>query len=583
MDRKSETTETDRVGVYYKAMAVTAVIAGFVAAVLVVGLTVNYIQGKVVEPSLTEQLAGLKLIVKEQPDNASVVEHMRQLDLELRRITFRRLDRTRRGSLGLLISLAIVFFSMKFAWNVAVKLPCPTGDAELPETQKKRALFARRSVTAAMLIASVWVIFIFVGEGVDYSEVLEDEGAQAGGSVVEGPKYPTDEEIKANWASFRGPGGLGIAVGEYLTEFDVKAGTGVLWKTAVPINGMSSPVVWGDRVFLTGADEQQRQVYCYDAAKGDMLWVGDMSNVPGRGDEEVEVMEDTGFAAPTAVTDGKHVCVIFANGYIGCFDYAGKRLWAKNLGVPDSIYGFSASLAMYQDRVIVQYDQGGSDENRSKLISMNISTGSIVWQFVRPVANSWPSPTVINIDGTDTILTCSDPYAIAYEAGSGKEIWRAECIEGDIASTPIYAGGFVFAIEPYSHIAAIRTDGTGDVTETHIAWKGEDEVPDVCSPISDGNVVITLTTEGVLICYSVADGGMLWEHEIDGFFNASPVIAGDKMYLIEGEGKMIVATFDDGYKEVAVSEIGEVCLASPAFVDGRIYIRSKENLYCIGE
>ena len=578
-----ETAEKDSV---VRALVITSVIAGFVASIFVVGLTVNYIQGKVVEPSLTDQLAGLKMIVKEQPDNASVVEHMRQLDLELRRITFQRLDRTRKGSLGLLFSLAILFFSMKFSEDVSRKLPCPEGEVEGAEDQKKRALFARRSITGAMLVTAVWVISVFVGEGVDYSEVLEEVGKAGGVAVEERPKFLTDEEIaalKANWASFRGYGGLGIAEGEYLTEFNVESGEGVLWKTAVPIDGMSSPVVWGDRVFITGADDQQRQVFCYDAVKGDLLWTGDMSNVPSRGGEEFEPMEDTGYAAPTAVTDGEHVCVIFANGDVGCFDYSGKRLWAKNLGLADSMYGYAASLAMYQDKVIVQYDQGGVDDNISKLIVMNIKTGGIAWQLNRPVANSWSSPSVVRIGERDVILTCADPYAIAYEADGGKEIWRAECVEGDVASTPIFAGGYVFAIEPYNHIAAIKVGGSGDVTETHVAWKGEDEIPDVCSPSSDGKVVMMLTTEGMLTSYNIADGELLWEHEVEGFFNASPVLVGDKMYLVEGEGLVIVATYEDGYKEVAVSEIGEECFASPAFASGRIFIRSRKHLYCIGK
>jgi outer membrane protein assembly factor BamB len=299
--------------------------------------------------------------------------------------------------------------------------------------------------------------------------------------------------------------------------------------------------------------------------------------------------EDTGYAAPTVVTDGRRVCAIFPTGDVGCFDFAGKREWLRNLGTPDSAYGYASSLAMYRNLLLIQYDQGGEDEGKSKMIALDVFSGRTIWQTARPVPGSWSSPIVIEVDDRPQVITCGSPYVIAYDPTNGAELWRAKCIAGDIAPSPIYAGGLIFAIEPYTKLVAIRptgrpvrqAQGGGDITETGIAWSIEDPAPDICSPVSNGELIYLLTTDGLLLCYKTSDGTKLWEKDLETNFFASPSIVADKLYLLSAKGVMFIGQVGPEYKELARCELGEPCYASPAFADGRIYIRSSTHLYCI--
>jgi len=238
---------------------------------------------------------------------------------------------------------------------------------------------------------------------------------------------------------------------------------------------------------------------------------------------------------------------------------------------------------MYQDKVIVQFDQATSDDGLSKVIALNSLTGRTVWETKRPVGNSWSSPIVAKAQDNWRLFTTADPWAIAYDPATGAEIWRAECIMGDIAPSPIYANGFVFAVEPYSRFVAIRTGGKGNVTETNIPWFTEDDIPDICSPVSNGKLAWILTTDGLLTCYNVADGKKMYDHEFDrAIFNASPSVVGDKLYLLNLKGVMHIVEAAAEFKEITTCKVDGKCFASPAFADGRIYIRTTKDIYCIG-
>jgi len=221
------------------------------------------------------------------------------------------------------------------------------------------------------------------------------------------------------------------------------------------------------------------------------------------------------------------------------------------------------------------------EDDKSKLIALDVLSGEIAWQTNRPVAASWTTPIVINVKGRDQLITAGDPWLIAYDPAAGAEIWRANCLGADIAPSPIYAGGLVFAVEPHSHLVAVRPDGKGDVTETHIAWTFEENIPEICSPVSNGQLIFLLATNGTLTCLSVADGKKLWEKSLETYFQASPSLVGDRLYLLSETGSMFIVEAAAEFKEIARREVGEPCFASPAFADGRIYIRGTENLYCI--
>ena len=183
-----------------------------------------------------------------------------------------------------------------------------------------------------------------------------------------------------------------------------------------------------------------------------------------------EVPESTGYAASTMATDGRRVYVIFANGDCAAFTLEGKPAWSKSFGALKNPYGHATSLATWQDRLIVQLDQGDSEDNKSKLYALDGRTGQIVWQRPRKVGASWATPIVIEAAGKAQVITLAVPCVIAYAATDGAELWRVEGLNGEITPSPVFAGGLLFVASPSEKLLAIRPDGQGDVTKTHVVW-----------------------------------------------------------------------------------------------------------------
>ncbi|HEY4761222.1 MAG TPA: PQQ-binding-like beta-propeller repeat protein, partial [Thermoguttaceae bacterium] len=355
---------------------------------------------------------------------------------------------------------------------------------------------------------------------------------------------PLDEEIAQSWPRFRGPGGRGIsAFANIPTGWDGTSGKNIRWKMPVPLPGNNSPIVWKDRVFLTGADENHREVYCFDSSSGKLLWQKEVPGTPQSTARVPKVNDDTGYAAPTAATDGHRVFAIFANGDLAAFDFQGKPAWSKSLGIPDNAYGHASSLTTYKNLLLVQFDQKGSKSAwKSKLFAFDSASGKIVWQTDRDVPDSWTSPIVISNAGREQIITAASPWVIAYDPRSGQEIWRAKCLQNDIGPSPTFAAGKVFAVNESPALSAIRVDGVGDVTATHIVWKGEEGLPDICSPLANHEFVFLLASYGLLTCYDAENGNILWVEEFSGDFSSSPSIAGKLVYVISRTGKGWVQT-----------------------------------------
>lgn len=559
---------------WYRSAVATAIISAIFSLIVCVFMVLNYGRTKMVGTTEEEELANLRAEIRRRPDDEQLLSQIRELDLKTRQQRIRGLDRSRKGSYLLLGGVVVLLISLKSAGTFNKKPPIPRLGADKLNEQLRRAMFARWAVTGGLVVLGSAALFIAVRPQIDFHDTTAAVAS-----------FPSMEEITKNWPGFRGPGGAGIsAYTNVPANWNGKTGQGILWKTEVPLPGYNSPVVWGDRVFISGGDPNGLQVFCFDALSGKHLWTGDVTRAPLKsGEEPFEAMEvDAGFAAPTVATDGRRVYAIFATGDISCFDFNGRKVWEKNLGRPDSAYGYASSLAIYRNLVIIQYDQGVVEDEKSELIAVDGFSGRIVWRTKRPVGNSWSSPIVTSIGTQFQVITCGDPWVVAYNPANGEELWRAKCLSGDVAPSPIYANGLVFAIEAYTRLVAIRPDGRGDVTETHIAWSNEDGGPDICSPVSNGELIFMLSTEGLLGCYKVSDGTRVWEHDLQEYFRASPSLVGKSLYLLSEKGTMFIVEAGPEYKELAKCELDEDCNASPAFADGRIYIRGVKNLYCIG-
>jgi outer membrane protein assembly factor BamB len=394
-----------------------------------------------------------------------------------------------------------------------------------------------------------------------------------------------EQEYQQNWPQFRGPNGSGVAPqGDYPTEWDVESGENVAWSSPVPLPGKSSPIVWDDRVFITGATEDTRQVCSYDASSGVMLWCRTVINELSAMDDPPDVEGDTGYAAPTMATDGERVFASFANGDIAAFDFEGEQLWTRATGPLESMYGHAASLTVYEDRLIVLLDQGEADDDLSRIVALDAEDGHRVWETERETPNSWTTPIVIEHAGEPQIITAADPWVIAYDPENGEEIWRADVLFGDVAPSPIYAGGLVLVCSDGTDLIAIRPDGEGDVTETHVAWRAPGTMPDTSSPVSDGTHVYVVASFGLMSAYRLTDGEQIWEQELpEGMYYASPSIVGDRIWLMNRDGVMHFFATGSEFEHLGSVEMGEAVDATPAFMDGSVFIRGEENLYRIGE
>lgn len=565
---------TGEMGVALRTVCTTAKVTGVFSIIFLGLLLANFIGSAVIGPRRENRLTEMKAQLQVQGGGDEKLAAIRELDVKIRRGRLWRLDFARKTSYVLLGSLVLFVAAGKLAGVLSRRPPRPQHAPDVGAEQIREARRSRWGVTAGMAVLAAAVgAGIYLSDPPDFAQAKET-----------GPSYASMKEKQEQWHRFRGPGGAGVSVFSNIpTHWDGKTGEGIVWKTAVPLLGYNSPVVWKDRVFLSGATEAKREVYCFDAASGTLLWTGDVPTTPAVTEAELEVMEETGYSASTMATDGRRVYAIFITGDVAAFDFNGRRLWHKNLGLPDSAYGYASSLETYQDRVIIQYDQGDGTDGKSRLYALDGRSGQVVWEAKREVPNSWTSPIIVEVEGKPQLVTVTDPWALAYNPEDGSEIWRAECVSGDVAPSPIYAGGLIMAVEPYSQMVAIKPTGQGNVTETHIAWRMEEGAPDICCPVGNDKYVFLLDGSGLLLCSDVASGEIVYEHDLRDSFMASPSIAAGRLFLLSEEGVMYIAEVGPKYEEVAKCTLDEECHASPAFVNGRIYIRGIEHLYCIGQ
>lgn len=555
--------------------SVVATVLGVVAAVL---LAVAGYQIRVTDPAQATLLQKYKEQLQAKPSDEALAEKIRDLDARVRRNELRRQQFIHTGTLyfaGSIVIAAVCFIAARSMLKPAPVVP----RADLcPGEQIQRARQTRLAVTITLALLGALGLYAALR--------ARPKQAEPQSLVMQQPAATVDwaQAVAHQWPSFRGPWGDGVCRMPDIPEaWNEKENQAIVWKSEVPLPGFSSPIVWDDRVYLTGATETEQKIFCFDANDGKLLWAGRVQPDGTAGREAPHIMEDTGFAANTPVTNGNYVCAIFATGDMGCFDRDGKVRWQKALGIPESAYGYATSLAVFEDKVIVQYDQG-SEEGLSEILAFHIADGTILWRTKRPTPNTWTSPTIVKTDKGYQILTSGSPWVIGYDPATGQELWKASCLGNDIAPTQILAAGLVVALQPYDKLYAFRLDNAGgDVTESAKAWEGPGDMPDIASPVSNGELVWTLTVSGGLSCFDLADGKEVYTQSLDLECHASPTLVGDKLYILGRDGQMIIARAGRTYEELSRSAIDEACYASPAFAPGRMFLRSTQSLYCIGK
>jgi outer membrane protein assembly factor BamB len=365
-------------------------------------------------------------------------------------------------------------------------------------------------------------------------------------------------------------------------SWDPVSGNGVLWKVESLVPGFNSPLIFGGNIYMAGGDASKLEVLALRLADGQLSWRQPLQRPPAGTGQATEIPESTGYAPSTMATDGRRIYAIFADGNLGGFTLDGKPAWVKSFGSLKNAYGHATSLATWKDRLIVQLDQGDSEEGKSVLYALDGKTGRPVWQRPRKLGASWASPIVIEVEGKPQIITLSLPWVISYSAADGSELWRVDCLNGEITPSPIFAGGFVIIASPSDRILAIRPDGSGDITKTNVVWSFDENVPDVTSPVSNGELVFMVTTSGTLTCVDIKDGKKVWDHELEMECHASPAIAGDRLYQFGQDGTAVVLHAGREYKELFRGKMPDSFHASPAFVNDKIVLRGVTNIWCLG-
>jgi outer membrane protein assembly factor BamB len=562
----------------------TARIAG--GFVLLVGLVMiaGDLHIRELDPLKSVRLKEYKEKLRAAPTDEKLKVQVRQLDFDLRASYFQHLSKKNSGAYLLLGGAALFVLALTRLEKSRRQPPAPglKANASFPAHQVTK--LSRWCVAASGASVAILLLIVSLNRGTALPRQTADIdkllGAEMQASTAD---LASPDEFKKNWPRFRGPDGSGNAImaAGLPTQWDAKTGAGIAWKTASPAAGYSSPIVWADRLFFSGATARERRVFCLDALTGRMIWqaTAQRTDVPGSLPESAGA---SSYATATVATDGRRVYAFFGNGDLAAYNLDGKLEWSKCFGPLKNAYGHAASLTTCQEKLILQLDQGDAEANKSMLYALDVRNGQILWQRPRRVGSSWATPIVIDVAGKTQIITLAVPSVIAYGANDGAELWRLDGLNGEITPSPTFAAGMVFAISPSEKLVAIRPDGSGDVTKTHVAWSTEENVPDIASPVSDGKLVFALTTPGVLTCFDVADGKKQWEHDFGTEFHSSPSIAAGRIYLFSRKGAALVVEAAREFKELFRTEMGDVFDSSPAFVENRIYLRGETNIWCLG-
>lgn len=594
-----------------KLLQITGYVSGLFTVFIAIIVIMAYVQVETIKPLENPSLVSLREQYDNDPNNEDLKEQVRTLDLMARKAFFAARWQIETGTYLLLAGALIFIISQRMLLSTRKKIP------DIPEAEYDLIGLKRKSRLALIVSFGILTLLAFVASFLlriklpdplrvpdeaiveevstivkeqaprapitqqdaapePETEIADDqqEPVAAEEQVAETSIKPT-EGIDQQYPFFRGPGSCGKVAGqEYPVRWDGTTGQNIEWKVKVPKIGNSSPVIWGERIFLTGAEGDETVIMCFNKTSGELMWTASATEVPGEPDTPPATTEDTGLAAPTAATNGSVVCAIFATGSILCCDFNGERIWAKNIGVPQNPYGHASSLIIHENKLLVQYDHMG----KKSLMAFDVNSGNLIWETIRPVETSWASPVITEFNGIIQVILVADPYVISYDVNTGRELWAVECTSGEVGPSVGVNSKYVYAVNEYAVLAAINP-----AEPASVVWADDEYTTNVSSPVATEELVFLLTSWGGVACYNAETGDIVWEHEFEYGFYASPIVAGNNVYMLDQGGLMHVVKAESEFQLVADSPIGERTVCTPAFSERKIYIRSVEHLYCISE
>jgi len=384
------------------------------------------------------------------------------------------------------------------------------------------------------------------------------------------------------WPGWRGPLGDGMCLEKNVpTKWDP---AGALWKTELPGKGHASPIVWSDRVFTVTAlpSTKERVLLCLGRNTGRILWQRTVVQGPLE-----KIHKENSHASGTPATDGERVYVTFRVGddiIVAAHDFAsGKQLWLVRAGTHTGEWGFSNEPVLFKDKVIVDGDSKGD----SFLIALGREDGKKLWRISRTNKGiSYSAALIRELAGRTQLIQCGDRCVASFDPDTGQQFWKVDGPSQEFVATPVYSerAGLVFVSSswPKRVLLAIRPDGRGDVTETHIAWRDTKGAPYVPSMIVVEDFLLSVNNSGVAFCYVAATGKVLWQEKL-GRHHASPILVGGLVFFINDDGEVNVIKPGVEFERIAKYELGESCYASPAISDGQVFLRGFKHLFCFGQ
>lgn len=387
-----------------------------------------------------------------------------------------------------------------------------------------------------------------------------------------------------NWPGWRGPRGDGTATQAPNLPVAFSIETDTAWKTKIPGTGHASPIIWEDRIFLVTAEEENtnRSLLSLNRKTGEILW---QKTVLKSDFEDIHRLNSR--ASSTPVTDGERIFVSFLDGenmFIAAFDFEGNELWKSRPGIFSSKHGYCSCPVLWNGKVIINGDHDGD----AYLVALDQKTGEEIWKTERPnKTRSYCTPIIREIDGRTQMILSGSLSVASYDPDTGDQHWVIDGPTEQFVASIVYHEDlnllFMTCGFPQKHMLAIRPDGSGNVTKTHVAWRDTAGASYVPSPIAIGDYFLVVADNGVASCFVAETGERHWRERLPGGHSASILAANGLAYFTSDEGIVSVLKPGPTFDVIAQSEVGENVYASPAVYGNQLFIRGEEHLFCIGK
>lgn len=390
-----------------------------------------------------------------------------------------------------------------------------------------------------------------------------------------------------DWPQFRGPSGQGIvARGELPVTWGKDKN--IAWKQAIPGKGWSSPIVVGGRVYLTtavpmaGSDDVALMALCLNAADGTILWRKEVFRQDGTSSPRIH--SKNSHASPTPLVRDGRLFVHFGHQGTACLDLKGEILWKNTSLHYAPVHGNGGSPILVGELLVFSCDGG----DHRFLVALGVADGKVRWKTERttPATKnfSFSTPLAIEVGGRTQIISPGSDVVAAYDPAGGKEIWRVRYSGYSVIPRPVFGHGLLFICTGYDRpgMLAIRADGKGDVTDTHVVWKTSKAAPHAPSPLLIGTELYTVADNGLACCRDARTGAIHWQERLGGSYSASPLFADGKLYFQSEQGTGVVVRAGKEFQVLAKNALGERSLASPAAAEGALFVRTEKHLYRIG-